>query len=247
MDFDESAFDVIYYATKTCPFSQRVRSVLEAKQIKYKFVESVWSYDHSTGKRVVTKEQWFKDLYATAIGRNRGSEGQSPMIKIVSTGKVYTDSLPCCRALEAIFKDKKPSVIASDDIDSMVKNEIFNGYITGSFAMKARFADKDGVEAFKAELKVLDGKMCEYGDKDGDKYIFGDGVTLSDICLLPTWCRINARVKYQKLEFDVAAYVKKECARLSKWSEFIMAQQWAKNVMCPDEDYVGHFVEVYGK
>jgi len=183
------------------------------------------------------------------MGRNQKSEGQSPMIKIVSTGKVYTDSLPCCRALEALFADKKPSVIASDNIDSMVKNEIFNGYITGSFASKARFADKEGLDAFKQELKVLDGKMCEYGDKDGEQYIFGDAVTLSDICLLPTWCRINSRLKYQKLlkELDLVAFVKENCPRLSKWSAFIMSQQWAKNVMCADEDYIGHFVEVYGK
>merc|ERR1712151_1282159 len=126
LNFDESQFEVIYYATKLCPFSQRVRSVLEAKKIKYKFVESIWTYDHSSGSRVVTKPKWFIDLYATAIGRNRKSEGQSPMIKIVSTGKVYTDSLPCCRALEQIFKDKSPSVLSFDDMDVMVKNEIFN-------------------------------------------------------------------------------------------------------------------------
>ena len=249
LNFDESQFEVIYYATKLCPFSQRVRSVLEVKEIKYKFVETVWSYDHSSGSRVVTKPKWFTDLYSTAIGRNRKSEGQSPMIKIVSTGKVYTDSIPCCRALEQIFKDKSPSVSAADDIDVLVKNEIFNGYITGSFARASRFTNKEGVDALKNELKVLNDKMGEYGDENGNGYIFGDQCRLSDICLLPIYCRLNATAKYTNLEKDLNLdqFVKENCARLSKWSAFVMSQQWAKKLTFADEEYIGHYKEFYGK
>merc|ERR1712130_928097 len=187
--------------------------------------------------------------YATAIGRNRKSEGQSPMIKIVSSGKVYTDSIPCVRALEQVFKDKDVSVLSLNNIDVLVKNEIFNGYITSSFSGKARFNDKDGVNAFKNELKVLNDKMCEYGDKDGNGYIFGDKPALSDICLLPIWCRLNARAKYMNLEkeLDLSAYVKANCDRLSKWSEFVMKQQWAKNVTHADDEYIGHYKEYFGK
>merc|ERR1712154_457580 len=164
--------EVICYATKTNPFGQRVRSVLEVKGINYKFIELVRSYNDSTEK-IVVKEEQFKDSYANAISKNEIKFSSVIEIKAGKwTGKIYMDTqggLACCRALEAIFKEKNPSVIASDNFDVMLKNEIFLEFINGMYATDARFAHENELKVF---LKVLNGKMCEYGDEHGKKYIF---------------------------------------------------------------------------
>eukprot|EP01084_Bolivina_argentea_P177846 307534_1 len=248
LNFDESKFDVIYYATKRCPFSQRVRSTLEVKGIKYKYVEVTWTYDHSSGSRVVTKPKWFTDIYKQANGRNVNSNGQSPIIKLVKTQKLYTDSQPCCRLLDNVFKDCGSSIIAYNDSDILFHNEILNGYITSGFARKTGPSNKEELGKFKDELKVLNDKICQF-TKDGEKYIFGDSATLSDICLLPYICRVNSYLKYYNLEneFNFQEFVQNNCQRLYKWITFVMAQDWAKNVVMSDDDYIFHYKEYNGK
>lgn len=247
-DFNEADYDVIYYATASCPFSLRVRSVLEAKAIKYRFVESVWKYDFSSGQKVTVKEKWFTDLYAKAIGRNHSADGQSPIIKIVKEQKLYTDSLHCCRFLDVRFKDVGASVLCLDDADKTYKNEKLLEFINSGFASKVwGLKTKENIDALKEALTALDAKMREFGDdKVSDKYIFGENVSLCDICLLPYFIQIQARLRYRELtaEFKFEEYVKEKCERVSAWFSFVSAQAWCKNAAPTVDVVVAHFKDI---
>ena len=82
---------VLYMATKTCPFSQRVRSCIEISGVPYEFKETKWKY---VNKKAV-KEAWFIDVYKKAVGRDKNADARSP---VVSYNNIYvTDSVPASR------------------------------------------------------------------------------------------------------------------------------------------------------
>lgn len=205
------------YSMEYCPFAQRVRLILEAKQIPYEVVNI----------NLLQKPDWYlKDVHP---------KGLVPGLDIGD--KIITESLDICDYLDKTYP---PSLYPAEPekLESDKKIIGLIGAIGGVFA-KALYTpnEKTNEEWVKEFLNVLQPVEDEY-KKRGTPFFGGDKPSMVDYILWP-WAERSKQVGI--LMGQELPFADNDLSELKKWRKLMKEQPAVQAVFNNVEKHVKYF------
>ncbi|XP_072044775.1 glutathione S-transferase omega-1-like [Amphiura filiformis] len=157
------------YSMRFCPFAERARLVLQAKNIPYELV-NVYLWD---------KPEWFADKNPNTV---------VPVLE--QDGKIVYESLIVADYLDALYPDQRP--LYSKDAYQKAQDKMviafFQDKVMGSFLKLLKGENQEAKEKLLTEL----GKLGEKLKDRGTNFFGGDQPGMVDFVIWPFFTRFRS-------------------------------------------------------
>ncbi|XP_072044774.1 glutathione S-transferase omega-1-like [Amphiura filiformis] len=199
------------YSCIFCPFSERARLVLHAKNIPHELVNvNLW-----------TKPEWFADKNPSAA---------VPVLE--QDGKIVYDSRIVADYLDELYPDQRPlySKDAYQKAQDKMVIAIFEDKVHGAFwkSRSAKGKDQEAKEKFLTGLGKLDEKLKDRGTN----FFGGDQPGMVDFVMWPFFARLKS---YSVLGEN--ADLPDSLPVLQAWKARMMEDPTVKSTILPDKSY----------
>ncbi|XP_071825976.1 glutathione S-transferase omega-1-like [Apostichopus japonicus] len=206
------------YSMKFCPFAERARLVLNAKNIEHEVINvNLWE-----------KPTWFAD---------KNPNQQVPIVE--HDGKIVYESLIVSAYLEELYPDKHPLV--PKDPYSRAKDamliEFHGGKVIPNFFGAKDGVNEEKVEALKGDLAKLDQDLKERGTD----FFYGSQPGYLDYMIWPIFARVPSHGC-----FGAGQGIPKSLKVLAPWVERMMKDKAVQSTIHPDSAYT-EFNKYYRK
>jgi len=216
----------VLYAARICPFAARAWLAAEIKNVPYDFKAC----------SLKEKEDFFKDAYSQALGRDESNAGKVP-IWMTKDGRFITESAIVVRYIDHVYSDEKKhgkGLLPSDPFQRAAV-EVMADWFGGCGWIRLHYqtlkeCDPQKAAAlvteWKGKWKLLNQRLSQF-TKEG-LYLPDGRMSFFECMAYPFMERLCVIEKYAEL--DIFGKWMAEFPRIKSWYEAMMASEAVKTV-----------------
>mmetsp|Transcript_57721 Transcript_57721/g.95781 ORF Transcript_57721/g.95781 Transcript_57721/m.95781 type:complete len:266 (+) Transcript_57721:31-828(+) len=223
--------EVILYASKYCPFSQRAWITLNLKRVPFVVKEI----------DLFNKSDEFVAAYKHSIGNAGHTNPEVPVLR-TSDGQYISNSVSVLRYLDrkyenpSIFPPDAFQYIAVENFATWIAENVYPALVDVMLCN-----DKEGINAKMAAFQgIWDQMEVKMGDFEEGPFYAGKEIYFCDIILWPVFARLCLLEYYRAMDFDewFARYPK-----LNQWYKAMKANKAVTESIATNDE----MIEYYGK